>query len=369
MKHQIVLLGGQVLPVYIGIKEFNPDVIHIIASPESSNKINLIKNSIPGKLFHQYICDAFDFNLIKTEIIKIVDQYSDQQIQINLTSGTKVMVLAASSIINDTKVVGFYVNQNMTYIEFPGSTSKNLNVTLTIKEVIGLSGNNILSYKKLSDFSEKEYSNAELISDYVIKQNSLYLKMTSAFRSKFRSFDDIPPIGQLNLDSQTSIIWTDRQAKVISNSKEILKIEGANTSRLLFNAMWWELLVTKILSAWKKSTEIIIQCELPFKNNSTFKKNEIDILINLGGRLLFVECKSGMVRPEDINKMKAVKDVYGGIISNSLLVSRYKPDSRISEKCAELNIDIFYCFKNQKEINSLDKIHEVLDRIKLKSTI
>ena len=32
MKHQIALVGGQLLPIYVGIKEFSPDKIHFIVS-------------------------------------------------------------------------------------------------------------------------------------------------------------------------------------------------------------------------------------------------------------------------------------------------------------------------------------------------
>ncbi len=46
----------------------------------------------------------------------------------------------------------------------------------------------------------------------------------------------------------------------------------------------------------------------------------MDIIINTERKLIFIECKSGLVKQEDINKMRIVKQTYGGIISKSIPV-------------------------------------------------
>jgi hypothetical protein len=93
------------------------------------------------------------------------------------------------------------------------------------------------------------------------------------------------------------------------------------------------------------------------------------VLVNLGGKLIFIECKSGMVKQEDINKMRIVKDTYGGIISKSLLVCRFMPTPTILEKCKELNIEIFYCFLGKNQINSLSKLIDTLNKLEKKLAI
>ena len=43
----------------------------------------------------------------------------------------------------------------------------------------------------------------------------------------------------------------------------------------------------------------------------------------------------------DVNKIKAVRDLYGGISARSILVSRKQPSANIIEKCWELGIEVF----------------------------
>jgi hypothetical protein len=131
----------------------------------------------------------------------------------------------------------------------------------------------------------------------------------------------------------------------------------------MFRAAWWELVVASQIKKWPKLKEILIQCELPFKGDKSATKNEIDILLNVGRKMIFVECKSGMVKQEDINKMKIVKDTYGGFIAKSILVCRYMPQPGIVEKCRELDIELCVLrpgLPNNTLMNSLDKLNKRL---------
>ncbi len=124
--------------------------------------------------------------------------------------------------------------------------------------------------------------------------------------------------------------------------KPILDLKSKHVIDLFFNAAWWELRVAEQVAQWGEVKQLLINCILPFKTTSQDKKNEIDILVSTGKKLIFIECKSGNVKQEDIDKMKVIKDTYGGLISKSILVSRYIPPLGIIEKCEELDIDVFY---------------------------
>ena len=113
----------------------------------------------------------------------------------------------------------------------------------------------------------------------------------------------------------------------------------------------------------------MLHCELPFKTDDKSLKNEIDIVLNTGNKLIFVECKSGNIKQEDINKMKVIKQTYGGIISKSLLVSRFMPSQSIMEKCKELDIEVYYMYAFQRMVNSLKNIHKTLDKLEKKTSI
>ena len=61
MNHQISIVGSQLLPIYIGLKEFNPDKLHFIVSNESIGNIAILKPLLKELKYNVYNCDAFDF--------------------------------------------------------------------------------------------------------------------------------------------------------------------------------------------------------------------------------------------------------------------------------------------------------------------
>ena len=103
--------------------------------------------------------------------------------------------------------------------------------------------------------------------------------------------------------------------------------------------------------------------------NDKLDKNEIDILLNTGQNILFLECKAGIVTQSDINKIRTVSKFYGGISSKSILVSFFKPKEHLIEKCQDLDIEIFYIQESSTKQNDIRTILTKLDRILTKIEI
>lgn len=225
------------------------------------------------------------------------------------------------------------------------------------------------SSKGLSDFFADDFKSVDQIDRFTLSHDKLYFQINSKVRGTYGEYSKIPTAGRLEINKRAKLIWTDKNIAVEMNEKEVLKIQSPNVRSLFFHASWWELIVAKEISHWTKAKELLIQCELPFKSDSLMTKNEIDVLVNLGGKLIFIECKSGNVRQEDINKMRIVKDTYGGIISKSILVCRFMPKSTIVEKCKELSIEVFYCNDGTTVVNPLSKLINALDKLEKKLTI
>ena len=366
MKHQISFLGGQLLPIYIGVKEFIPHKIHFIASEESKGGINVIRELFTESKFSEFICDPFDFFAIKKRIENIIDKLEiNDEIQINLTGGTKIMLLAAQSVISERKVNGFYINQDYSMIEVPSYERMQILSELTVKDFFSLSGHNAFTFKKLSDFTESDFKVSNEIENFA-KSNKLYSKVTDFVRKKFRL---VPEKGFETTHCGASIKWENGFIEIYDNNKFVISFKNNNVKDLFFNATWWELIVAAQVGKWSKAKEVILNCELPFKTDDKYLKNEIDILLNTGNKLIFVECKSGNIKQEDINKMKVIKQTYGGIISKSLLVSRFLPSQSIIEKCKELDIEVYYVYAFQRITNRIENIHKTLDKIEKRTSI
>ncbi len=364
MRHQISFVGGQLLPVLLGIKEFSPDHVHFIVSKESKNKITQIRSFIFEVGFSENICDPFDFFSVRAACEKILNKLDqNDEIKINLTGGTKVMVLAAQSLILERKLNGFYINLDGTLLNLPSYNSQKLSCELSINEFFEISGHKLHRYKALSDYFIDDFKAIDEIATFSVNYDKLILLINSKIRKNYDNLYKIPLYGKLELDKSTKFIWKDKSIMVDFNGKEIFKISSPNVRSLFFHAAWWELIVAREISKWSKAKELLLQCKLPFKTDAKTIKNEIDILVNLGSKLIFVECKSGLVKSEDINKLKIVNEIYGGIISKSLLVCRFKPTPTIIEKCKELNIDVFYCNLNRIEVNPLNKLITTLEEL------
>ena len=364
MKHQITLVGGQLLPVFIGIKEFSPDSVHFIVSYESKEKVDSLKAILERRAFTVNICDPYDFRSIKGACAAVLATIRPaDDLLINLTSGTKIMMMAAQSLIHEKGLKGFYINQDNSFLLLPEYLTQQLTCEITTQEVLAISGHWLKTSKALQDFSADDFKTAEAINAFADGHDDIMQQISTETRKQYLK---VPKSGQMDIDSRTRLTWTPAEICVISEGKELLHIHSALARTLFFYASWWELIVAREIAKLEKATELLIQCELPFKSDANISKNEIDVLINAGGRLIFVECKSGLVRPDDINKMKAIKDTYGGLISKSLLVCRHKPPPSILEKCMELGINLFYLFEDGQRVNTLADIVEALEKLEVK---
>ena len=107
--------------------------------------------------------------------------------------------------------------------------------------------------------------------------------------------------------------------------------------------------------------KILMSLTIKSNKNVNMDKNEIDILINTGQKMLFIECKSGIVSQSDINKMRVISKFYGGLGSKSILVSYYKPKDYLIEKCQDFGIEVFYLEENNKKNIELKSISKKLD--------
>jgi hypothetical protein len=370
MKHQIIFVGGQLLPVFVGIKEFSPDKIHFIVSEESKDKINLLKSFLTGKGFTENICNPFDFVSIKTTCEELLSKFEPtDEVQFNLTGGTKVMVLAAQALIQESQGEGFYINPDNTVLNLPSYSLQEVTCEISVKEFLELSGHKIKSSKTIYDFSETDFRASAAI-DLFSSTDKTFLTVSKYFRKNFNDKNvSIPKSGNETIDGKISFRWNSKQIEIIKEGEEIFTASSDNIYNLFFYAAWWELNVAKAISAWTKPKELLLQCELPFKGDIKSSKSEIDVLINLGRKLIFVECKSGFVKQEDINKMKIIKDTYGGIISKSILVSRFLPAKNILEKCNELNIEVFYLYEDEILVHPLSELIKTLDNFEKKLAI
>ena len=120
---------------------------------------------------------------------------------------------------------------------------------------------------------------------------------------------------------------------------EEIVLKSPHAIDLAFNSGWFEYKVARLLSHWKKAKNIYMNCRFPFKSN--VDKNEVDIIVNAGNKLLFVECKTQINKTTDIDKFNSVVRAYGGTASKALFVTDAIMTDVAKKKCEEYGIMTF----------------------------
>lgn len=336
MTRQITLLGGQILPVYLGILEKDPEEVHVLYTKETRQLLPRLTNEFPKTKIHSYQIDPYDFMGIKEIVTNIIINNENDEFQLNLTSGTKVMALACQSVVSvlDHKV--FYIDQKHRLFCLTDESFSAINSSIKIKTFFSLFGHKNYTHTEYSNFTKDEKDFAHAIFEQT-KQKSGIQKAFELVRSRCKNIESTKQFNAHN--TNITISWVKDILK-IDLPNQILTCNSEKAFQIAFGGLWWELIVADVTYKWSKSIEQLMGVTIQ-TNSTQLTKNEIDIILNTGKNLIFIECKSGNVNQGDINKIRAVNKLYGGISSKSILVCRYIPRKDLLEKCRDLGIEVF----------------------------
>jgi len=364
MIHQIVLLGGQLVPVYIGVMERKPQVVHILYTKETVRLKNLLIKQFSNVDVFDYQIDPYDYKSIQETITNIICNHEDAVFELNLTSGTKLMALASQQIFNTLDCFSFYIDQKQNMIDLSNGTKTKISSLISTKTFLSLSNHNTFTSSTLKSFNKEELALANSI--FELRKN----KSGIGELFKLLRIEDVDTESRkfTFTDSKYEISWKNNILSVKA-PRFNLSAKGKNAFKILTTGLWWELIISRTVNDWRLAKEILMSVAIKSNKNCNMDKNEIDILINTGQNVFFIECKSGIILQSDINKIKTVGRFYGGISSKSILVSFYKPKNYIIEKCLDLGIELFYLVGNSSkryELSTLiDKLDRLLNRIEL----
>ena len=367
IKHQIAILGGQILPVYWGVLEKQPQIVELIYTKETRGLVNVIKNQFKSIKFNTHQVEPYDFKGIKELVEDVVITNEDHQFQLNLTSGTKVMALACQSVFKTLELDVFYIDQNNRLFDLKKEEFTDLKSNLSIDTLIKLSGHNNFTSAKWSDYNKKEIEFANKILNFT-RNNSGLTTLFGVVRKKFtksyeKQYGSIESIKSFSLNTSNSrVSWNSSKLK-IKLKNDTLECSSNKAFKIVFGGLWWEILIAEATNKWAKAKEQLMSVSIQTKKDVALTKNEIDIVLNTGQNFIFIECKSGYVKQEDINKMRAVKRLYGGIGSKSILICRYIPRPDLIEKCHDLGIEVFSyqttSYTKRKKITTFKKLEDI----------
>ncbi|NSW45392.1 MAG: DUF1887 family protein [Bacteroidales bacterium] len=329
----ITLVGGQTVPVYQGIIYDQPDYVIYICSEQTNSSIELIASatSIPYELKSLSPVDIKDVEEYLDFLKSIIQNY--ERITINISSGTKIWsILFYDYFKNIEKAKIIYIDQNNKIWNFKTKQCSDHEFITDIQNYLIILGSKVNNFKKIENFDASDIQAVKTIEeirkfDYV------------EFNALTQSLSNHSNLNEYST-TQGSLIKYDTEEKSFylklikkSGTSKECKLKSPNIRYLLLNTGWFEFKVANILSKWNHAKQIILNCDFQTKEGAL--KNEVDVIVNTGKKLLFVECKTQVYNSTDIDKFASVIRNYGGLGTKGILITEVDINKNVLEKCED----------------------------------
>lgn len=348
MKVHITLVGGQPAPVYHGIVATNPERIVYIYSEQTKNVCNTLKSVIDIPFDDVPAVDSTNPEKIREIAQQLADKYQNDEVTLNISSGSKPWSYWFARVFDATQNASVvYIDQNNVLWNYK-TMQQQKDFVFDMDMHFRLYGNTLEHYRKFSDYTSEDVEVAKNL-EIARRYNQKYFKkLTTVLTSDWEGQLKNQSHGTFKIDEIDYIDWKKPNTVTLAlwNNKKCYNEWELNSDHavdLAFNSGWFEFKIAHMLSHWKYAKEIRMNCIFPPKEtkNVKYPKNEIDIIINTGTKILFVECKTQINTSTDIDKFRTAVKNYGGMGSKALFITDTPFTDVQKEKCAESGILTF----------------------------
>ncbi len=371
-KIHIALVGKQTTPVCQVIEHVKPNQLILLPSQDSHQYAEAVRTQFDA----QIDCDIYDLSVddisaIRTVAVTIAEAIpQNYEVSLDLTSGVKPWALIFVEVFKEK-----LPQSDIYYVSL--QTSKLINMSKS--EVVGevdfdynmqfrLLGHNFSDYTLFTEYTPKD--------DVALGAlKGLYKKNSKRFTELMMKFVDYVKLG--NLSNADDINFEDKKGKVSWNARtqsmmiglmdnQNVRFSSPHAWHLATNTGWFEYYVAKILAQIFPPDQIFMNCH--FKGSDNKDLNEVDIIVNTGKKLLFVECKTQIKDSNDVDKFASVVRNYGALSSKALFVTYWEMYPNGREKCKNSGITTYFMSSN-KDIEHVEKLSNLLNQIINKSNL
>lgn len=362
---QIALVGAQPMPIYNGYVYLKPEKMILLHSRETEAIAKRLKAVITCECTLKEIEKPFDYFYCKDIIEKQCINETENILSFNISGGSKIMTLTAFEIAKEKQIAMFFIDQNNAVTDFVSEKSFLFKDTISLSIYFQLFGQSAKSSVLFEDIDKELFVLKNKIINDVFNFLPLFKKIRSKryneksnFLVKNKKYEL-----QWKQNTQTAIFY-------IKASGIEEHITGSNHFHVLFNTGWFELYVLEIISKWKMAKQMYWNTIIPRTVNEQ-DKNEIDVIVDTGIKLFFIECKTQVFDIKDLDKFRNVVKNFGGLGAKAVLVSYFKPTETVLEKCSDNQLSVFWFYdaRNQKKnansdlVNLLDKEYQKINPI------
>lgn len=348
----ITLVGGQPMPVYIGILAVRPKSIWLIHSKNSEEESSIIANSCEVKNVDVKKLEfpAVDHSRIIEQAGKLLDELKEEEVIINISSGTKPWAVAFALLsVNLPNVSLVYVDQNHQVYNITKGENLSLDLRLDINTILRYNHRKVSKRTSLDNYTDDDKKvleetqqlrnfNANDFNELTIphdKKRRNAIKQEPEFKHTMPTGSQIHYKRKVNLISV--ILKRTIKGRPVTQQKRLI---SPHVKEIVFNAGWFEYKVARMLCSWKHQREIWLNVSFPYQNGAP--KNEIDIIVNANNKLLFIECKTQIFDITDIDKFRSAVKNYGGMSSKAIFITDTKEmKTEALQKCKDNGVMTF----------------------------
>lgn len=343
----ITLIGGQTIPIYNGIKHFPADRVFLIHSNETLEQAKLIAGNVKNQDIAFVKIDPNDYRNI-TEIISGYQHlFRGIKVTCNITGGTKLMSLALYEALFSLPDVDFlYIDQNSYCTRLRTGERSLLPVFNNTRVVFSLMGEKINKFLELDNFDFDVKAAVQQIRNLQNNAKNEYNELVYIMAAQRKNSGKTAKGSSFTWDSSIN-----RFSMTLRGKQDYkLSIQGKYAIDIVRFTKWFELEVALMLQNWQHAKEILLSVEVNYEGGNG--KNEIDVLVNTGTKLVFIECKTKLFDIKDLDKFRNVVKNYGGFAAKSVFIVDKPLRKHQKEKCADNKI-LTFCISEAKNYSSM----------------
>lgn len=353
----ITLVGEQPEPIYYVIEELKPDAVVYVCSKQTESKAKAIQELACIEKYATVTIDPTDATEICKYADNIAETFSGDEISVNISGGSKpwafIFGQRFSRLPNATIL---FLDQNNILWNYRTMKGHPIHYRFDLMKSLILRGNPLKEYHDFSIYTQKDAEEEREVERARRTNKNAFTELMSLLSSdqqnEIKMNDEgsfqLNKQGQLGPDNHVEWFRSDKEHEdalvrisLISKKGDVkeFEIESPHAIELAFNSGWFEFKIARLISSWDKVKKIYMNCVFPIKEQ--IAKNEVDIIIETDIKALFVECKTSVSRPNDIDKFRSVVKNYGGTSCTGILITEKPKFDDIQEKCNDNGIIYF----------------------------
>lgn len=332
------LIGEQNIPNYIAIKHLDAEKHILLATDKTERVAQRLQRVLPVEIVTEiFSIEAFNVKLLKERFSELLPLLQGKRIVANITGGTKpmaVLLAQALTVLNDAEICYVETGEKKELISFSSEATTPLNPCIAdVKTLVALQRDNPIAEENYLP-ATLEYRLSKSLWASREKKDFQWFVFKFAKLANERGNNRLEEMKKEYQHFKGILLGTQAEQDLASLYDE-LKGDWHRVCEFL-GGKWFEVFTYTQLRESKKLQKVIkdlrMNVRLLSEDSKTKDHQELDLAYTDSYYLYILECKSGNVTQEDVQKLENNVRNYGGTYGRGVLITVKEQDSTILER-------------------------------------